>query len=45
MEWLKELGLFRGVAGNAMNLGLCSRSGDVIGDDITLIEGKKLKST
>ncbi len=30
MEWLKEKGLFRGEAGNAMRLGLCSRSSDVI---------------
>ena len=30
VEWLKEKGLFRGTAGNAMRLGLCSRSGDVI---------------
>ncbi len=30
MDWLKEKGLFRGTAGNAMRLGLCSRSGDVI---------------
>ena len=30
MAWLKELGLFRGRAGNAMRLGLCSRSKDVI---------------
>ena len=30
VEWLKELGLFRGVEGNAMRLGLCSRSGDVV---------------
>ena len=30
VEWLKEKGLFRGEAGNAMRLGLCSRSSDVI---------------
>ena len=30
VDWLKELGLFRGTAGNAMRLGLCSRSGDVV---------------
>ena len=30
VDWLKEEGLFRGTAGNAMRLGLCSRSGDVI---------------
>lgn len=30
MEWLEEKGLYRGTAGNAMRLGLCSRSGDVI---------------
>ena len=30
VDWLKEKGLFRGTAGNAMRLGLCSRSGDVI---------------
>ena len=30
VAWLKELGLFRGRAGNAMRLGLCSRSKDVI---------------
>lgn len=30
VDWLKELGLFRGTAGNAMRLGLCSRSKDVI---------------
>ena len=30
VDWLKELGLFRGVAGNPMRLGLCSRSGDVV---------------
>lgn len=29
-EWLKQQGLFRGVAGNAMRLGLCSRSKEVI---------------
>jgi valyl-tRNA synthetase len=27
---LKEMGLYRGEAGNAMRLGLCSRSKDVI---------------
>ena len=30
VDWLKELGLFRGTEGNAMRLGLCSRSGDVV---------------
>lgn len=30
VDWLKEKGLFRGEAGNAMRLGLCSRSGNVI---------------
>ena len=30
MAWLEKEGLFRGRAGNAMRLGLCSRSGDVI---------------
>ena len=30
VDWLKEAGLFRGVAGNPMRLGLCSRSGDVV---------------
>ncbi len=30
MDWLKEKGLYRGEAGNAMRLGLCSRSKDVI---------------
>ena len=30
VEWLMERGLYRGTAGNAMRLGLCSRSGDVI---------------
>lgn len=30
VEWLKELGLFRGTAGNEMRLGRCSRSTDVI---------------
>ena len=30
VEWLKELGLFRGTEGNKMRLGLCSRSNDVI---------------
>ena len=30
VDWLKEAGLFRGVAPNPMRLGLCSRSGDVV---------------
>ena len=30
VDWLKELGLFRGTEGNKMRLGKCSRSGDVI---------------
>ena len=30
VDWLKEKGLYRGEAGNAMRLGLCSRSKDVI---------------
>ena len=30
VDWLKEEGLFRGVAPNPMRLGLCSRSGDVV---------------
>ena len=30
VDWLKELGLYRGVAPNAMRLGVCSRSKDVI---------------
>ena len=30
VAWLEEKGLFRGRAGNAMRLGLCSRSKDVI---------------
>ena len=30
VDWLKELGLFRGTKGNEMRLGTCSRSGDVI---------------
>ena len=30
VDWLKDLGLFRGTEGNAMRLGLCSRSGDVV---------------
>ena len=30
VDWLKELGLFRGTEGNKMRLGVCSRSRDVI---------------
>ncbi|KAK9797446.1 hypothetical protein WJX73_007614 [Symbiochloris irregularis] len=30
VAWLQDLGLYRGQAGNAMRLGLCSRSKDVI---------------
>ena len=30
VEWLKEEGLFRGTADNAMNIPLCSRSKDII---------------
>ena len=30
VDWLKGLGLFRGTEGNAMRLGLCSRSSDVV---------------
>ena len=30
VAWLEQRGLFRGRAGNAMRLGLCSRSKDVI---------------
>ena len=30
VAWLEEKGLFRGRSGNAMRLGLCSRSKDVI---------------
>ena len=30
VAWLEQRGLYRGRAGNAMRLGLCSRSKDVI---------------